>query len=235
MLIHAWYRCMVVVFWYISGYGVFPFFSTSSVNTIIKYSTAGRRCWKQRNSFCNLLSLVFVCWYMYLWERERVRQWVQDWCQTQRLAWHCLIKQRERECMCVYVSLDLGAVLALSSSMQLESALQQRCLIEKAGERVRERLWIRHTTRSLPASTSPLFIVALANYLLSHSSISACSASASLSFHSLPHPLNSSTRVPFHSPSHSLPLLSHFHQIECHSYLPLNPLRLVKKSCWEFQ
>lgn len=48
--------------------------------------------------------------------------------------------ERERECMCVYVSLDLGAVLALSSSMQLESALQQRCLIEKAGERVRERL-----------------------------------------------------------------------------------------------
>ena len=44
--------------------------------------------------------------------------------------------------VCVCVCRDLGPVLALSSSMQLESTLQQRCLIEKARgeERVRERL-----------------------------------------------------------------------------------------------
>lgn len=77
---------------------------------------------------------------------------------------------------------------------------------------------------------SSLFIVALANYLFSHSSQPALLPK--LPFHSPPHPLNSSILNHFQSPFHAVSLLSHFHQIECHSYLLLDLLQLGKQSCW---
>lgn len=68
-------------------------------------------------------------------------------------------------------------------------------------------------------SASPVFIDALANYLLSHFPVSACSAS--LAFHSILHPLNDSTLIPIHSPL--FPFLLCLQQVEWHPQQPLSP------------
>lgn len=64
------------------------------------------------------------------------------------------------------LSNSVGPVLLFSSSMQLELMLQQRCLIEKTGESWRKILNTLYNPLS-PSLSSPLFIVAVANYSFS--------------------------------------------------------------------
>lgn len=137
---------------------------------------------------------------------------VQYLCQTLCLTWRC-------RCVCVFC-MCFGTCLVSHQAC----CWSRRCSREK-------RELENDCDYVIPPALicAPFFIFALANYAFSHLCISACSPSASLPFHFVRQPLNSPALILIHFSSHSHPKLSHFHQIECHSYLPFRLLQPVKQ------
>lgn len=159
------------------------------------------------NSFNLLLLLVFACSCLYLLG-SGIRISTKLSSQSD-----CVLSHREREKMCIlYVCRDLGAASLIKYAVWVSVAAEMPNRQSGREKRGLGNYSECHINRSLPASTYPLIIVALTNYVFSLRS-----ASTSPPFYFIPHPLNSSPHIPIHGPSHSLFTLSHFHQIGCHS------------------
>lgn len=112
------------------------------------HPSAQHQCWKHWNSLVTY-SLLCVC----VWQTECVcvsLVAVQDWCQIQRLVWHCLVKQS----MCV-LRLGTCAGFLIKYAVGVNAAAEMPNRENQGGEeRVGERLQNTsyHPLASIPCS-----------------------------------------------------------------------------------
>ena len=131
------------------------------------------------------------------------------------LAWHCLISTLKQVCVLRFGTCA-GSLMKYAVGVNAAAKMPNR---ESKRELEKDCEYVTPAAHFQPL-LSPLYHC---NYSFSCLSISACSSSGSLPFHSLPHPLNFSALILIHSPSHSHPSLSQNLKVINTSLSPLQP------------